>query len=78
MRYFFFLFAACVSALAATLFTLAGVAGFDNSFPAADATFFDVVSPLVFFVAMVVPFCRTVEWNHHSIGMRTANNIQAA
>ena len=53
MNYFFFLFAACVSALAATLFTLDGVFGSASSFPAVDATFFDVVSLLVFLVAFM-------------------------
>lgn len=54
---YFFLFAACVSALAATLFTFAGVFGFDSNPLAIDATFFDVVSLTVFFVTISgIPF----------------------
>lgn len=54
-RYFFFLFAAWVSADAATRFTVAGVFGLLSSFEAVDATFGDVFS---FAIVDFPPFCR--------------------
>lgn len=47
----------CVNAEAATVFTLAGVLGFDNSLEAAVATFDEVVS-LFAFVAILAPTDR--------------------
>ena len=55
-NYFFFLFAVCVNADAATDFTFPGVLGLLSNFDATVATFGDVFSFDCFFVAMCASF----------------------
>lgn len=67
--FFLPLFAACVSAEAATRFTAAGVFGLDSSLPAVDATLGEVFSLGTFFVAMPdLPRQRFADAGRLSIG----------
>lgn len=64
MSGYFFLFAACVSADAATDFAGAHVLELLSCFDALLATFGDVVSLTGFFAAIAIPFGEWVSFDH--------------